>query len=184
MYIEPLNDTNWETWSFLMEQYLTINDLWDIVSGAETEPVEPPKKADFLRRQKSARAHIALHVSPSHLNAVRLETDPKRIWEELHRPGGYTTRLALRRELVNMRKDPGMPMWKWIASVHNVAQQVKDLNGDVRDEEIMVILTNSLPQSYAPLVNQLYAMEESACTLSHVVTCLIEEERRQTGVTD
>ena len=32
MYIEPLNDTNWETWSFLMGQYLTVNELGDVVS--------------------------------------------------------------------------------------------------------------------------------------------------------
>jgi hypothetical protein len=35
-HIEPLNDTNWETCSFLMGQYLTVNYLWDIVAGAET----------------------------------------------------------------------------------------------------------------------------------------------------
>ena len=70
-YIELLDDTNWETWSFLMEQYLIINDLWDIVSGVEVEPAETPKKADFLSKQKSACAPIALHISPSQLNAVQ-----------------------------------------------------------------------------------------------------------------
>ena len=60
MFIEPLNDINWETWSFLIEQYLTVNDLWDIVTGTETEPTETTKKGEFLRRQKSARARIAL----------------------------------------------------------------------------------------------------------------------------
>ena len=38
-----------------------------------------------------------------------------------------------------------------------------------------VILTNSLPDSYAPLVVQ------SARTLRNVITCLIGEERRQIG---
>ena len=62
MFIEPLNDINWETWSFLIEQCLTVNDLWDIVTGTETEtePTETTKKGKILRRQKSARAHIAL----------------------------------------------------------------------------------------------------------------------------
>lgn len=63
-----------------MEQYLIVSDLWDIVSGVETET---SKRADFLRRQKSARAHIALHIPPSQFNTVHLNTNPKRIWEEL-----------------------------------------------------------------------------------------------------
>ena len=81
-----------------MEQYLTVHDLWDIVDGVETEPMEASQKADFCRRQRSARAQIALHVSASQLNTVRLETDPKRIWGELrplNRHGGLDTRMAL-----------------------------------------------------------------------------------------
>ena len=37
VHIEPLNDTNWESWSFLMEQYLTVNDLWGIATEALTD---------------------------------------------------------------------------------------------------------------------------------------------------
>jgi hypothetical protein len=182
VHIEPLNNTNWGTWSFLMEQYLIVDGLWDIVSGVETEPVEISKRDDFLRRQKSARAQIALHISPSQFNTVRFNTDPKRIWEELqqlNRLRGSSTRMALRRELLNMKKDPEMPMSTWITSVRDVAQRIKDLKGDVPDEGIMAVLMNSLPESYAPLVIQLDAMEESARTLSHVITRLIAEEWRQ-----
>jgi hypothetical protein len=181
-HIEPLNDTNWETWSFLMEQYLIINDLWDIVNGTETEPTDTSGKADFTRRQRSARALIALHVSSSQLGAVRRETDPKKIWDELqclNPPGGLWTRIALRREFTRMRKGPEVPMSKWITSVCNIAQQIKGLKGHVSDEQVIVVLTSSLPDSYAPLVTQLDMMEESAQMLSHVITCLIGEERRQ-----
>jgi hypothetical protein len=181
-YIEPLDDTNWETWSFLVEQYLIVNDLWDIVNGTLTEPTDTTEKAAFIRKQKSARAIIALRVSPSQLSAVRLETDPKKIWDELHRlnrPGGFGTRIALRRKLARMRKDPKTPMSKWITSVRDVVCQIKDLGGDVPDEEVIVILTNSLPESYAPLVNQLDTMAETDCTINHVITRLIGEERCQ-----
>ena len=39
-----------------MEQYLTVNDLWDIVTETETEPSDNTEKTKFLRKQKSARA--------------------------------------------------------------------------------------------------------------------------------
>jgi len=167
-----------------MEQYLTVNELWDVVSGVETEPEKDSRKVDFLRKQKAARAHIALHVSPSQLNAVRLESDPKRIWEELlrlNRPGGFGTCMALLCKLTNMKKDPDVSMSKWITSVRNVVRRIKDLKGEVPDEHITVILTNSLPESYAPLVIHLDTMEESARTLSYVITRLIGEECRQIG---
>ena len=71
-HIELLNDTNWETWSFVMEQYLTVNELWDIVTGTETVAANATEteKAEFLQKQRSARARIALHVNASQLNAV------------------------------------------------------------------------------------------------------------------
>jgi hypothetical protein len=61
--IEPLNDQNWETWSFLMEQYLTVNDLWDIVSGTETEPTDASKKLIFV---ESRNPFVPVLPSMSH----------------------------------------------------------------------------------------------------------------------
>ena len=45
-----------------MEQYLAVNNLWDVVSGVEKEPKAVADKAAYLQKQKSARAHIALCV--------------------------------------------------------------------------------------------------------------------------
>ena len=89
--------------------------------------------------------------------------------------------MALLRELTNMKKDPRVCMSNWIISVRDVVRRIQDLKGEVPDEHIIVILTNSLPEAYAPLVVHLDAMEESARTLSYVITRLIGEERRQTG---
>jgi hypothetical protein len=49
----------------------------------------------------------------------------------------------------------------------------------VPDEEVIVTLTTSLPESYALLVVQLDAMGETDRTIGHVITSLIGEERRQ-----
>jgi len=146
-HIEPLNDTNWETWNFVMEQYLTVNDLWDVVAGVETVPADATEtqKAEFLQKQWSACARIALPANAPQLNAVRLETDSKVIWDELqrlNRPGGFGTRMALRRELSMIKKDPEMSMSKWVTSVRDIARKIKDLKGDIPDEEIIVTITS------------------------------------------
>jgi hypothetical protein len=81
-------------------------------------------------------------------------------------------------------RTPGMPMSKWITSVRDVVWQIQELKGEVLEEDIMVVLTKSLPDSYAPLIIQLDGMEEATRTLSYVITRLIGEERRQTGEKD
>jgi hypothetical protein len=60
--------------------------------------------------------------------------------------------MALRRGFAEM------PMSKWVISVRDVARQIKGLKGDVPDEEVIVVLTDSLPDLYAPLVIQLDAV--------------------------
>ena len=67
-------------------------------------------------------------------------------------------------------------MSTWIMSVRDIACQTLDLKGNVAEEDIIVILTNSLPEMYAPLVVQLDVMEEKEHTLSHVITHLVGEE--------
>ena len=114
----------WETWNFLMEQYLTVNNLWGIVDGMESEPTRVKDKEKFLQRQKSAHAHITLQVSTSQLSTVQLETNPKTFGKNCSTsigPQGLG--------LAKMKKDADQPMSKWIAQVHEVAQQTKDLKG-------------------------------------------------------
>jgi hypothetical protein len=69
-----------------------------------------------------------------------------------------------------MKKDPGISMSTWITSVHDVVHQIKELNSDVLDEDLVIILTSSLLDLYRPLVIQLDTMEEKAQMLSHVIT--------------
>ena len=64
-FIEPLNDTNWETWSFLMEQCLTVNDLWDIVTGVETEPTRPPRRL-IIPENRNLHAPASPYMFPHH----------------------------------------------------------------------------------------------------------------------
>ena len=167
-----------------MEQYLTVNDLWDIVSGHETEPSSDTEKAAFLRKQRSACACIALHISPAQLTAIHLKSDPMKIWEELqclNRPHGFGTHMVLHCKLANMKWGPHLSMSTWITSVRDIALQIQDLKGNVAEEDIIVILTNSLLETYTPLVVQLDVMEEKECTLSHVITHLVGEECCQNG---
>lgn len=99
-----------------MKEYLSVNGLWDIVGGTERELRLHQRRLDSFRTRKTARKHITLRAFPSQLNAVRLESYPKKKWDELqrfNRPGGFSTRMALRHELAKMQKGPKMPMPMW-----------------------------------------------------------------------
>jgi len=95
-----------------MEQYLIVNDLWDVVTGTGAEPTETSEKAEFCWKQKSARARVGQHVSTSQLNTVRLEIDPKWIWDELqclNRPWRLQHMHGTSPRVCKDTENPGMP---------------------------------------------------------------------------
>src|SRR5882757_3974761 len=106
-----------------MEQYLTVNNLWGVIDGTDTEPTDATDKPKFLQRCQLACTHIALHVSPSWLSAIHIENDPKNIWDglkHLNCPGGFSTCMALCHKFPRMKRGPKIPMSMWITSVHDV----------------------------------------------------------------
>ena len=39
--IEKLNESNYRSWSQVVESHLDDQDLWEVVNGQETKPVSP-----------------------------------------------------------------------------------------------------------------------------------------------
>jgi hypothetical protein len=183
---EKLNDSNYPMWKYRMEMLLIKMDLWEIVKGTKTLPPGNPGTAavrSFLKKQKLARAEIALKVDDSQLVYTKKE-DPKEIWDKLenvHMARGLATRLALRRRFHSMSKDDLQSMQSYIAIVQDVARRLEDLGAKISDEEIILALTEGLPQSYESLIVSLDATLPDQLNVDHVITRLLNEEARQGG---
>lgn len=159
---DKLGQDNWAVWSFRMEMLLTKMELWDVVSGAEQKPTAPQKAvAAFLKKQRLARAEIALRL------------------KVLHEAHGLGTRTSLRRRLHSMTKPEGCNMQTWISTVEELARRLGDLGSKIDDEEQIIVITKGLPDSYEPIIVALDQLELKDLTLKSVTTRLLNEEARQ-----
>jgi hypothetical protein len=147
-----------------MTQLLKYRGLWKLVSGIEAAPPAPvaPANADDNKEQISweekndeAMALITLSLSTSELATVRDAANARGAWlailavyEAKDLPG----KLFLRRQFSNMRLEDGMSMQQHINNIKNVVDQLKSIGSPVTDDDIAVVLLNSLNGKYDSLV--------------------------------
>jgi hypothetical protein len=186
--VQKLSDVNYTDWRIKMEALLEEKELWDIVSGNETMPTTGPNsKATkaFLRKQRLARAKIILHVEDSQLPHTRYN-DPKEIWDSLarvHRSRGFGTLLSMRRRFFSMTKQDSQPMQAWIASMRHAAFELEAADFVVRDINLIIALTQGLPESYSSVIVSLNATPPDQLKPDSVIIRLLNEETCQRGTT-
>jgi hypothetical protein len=183
---EKLNDDNWAVWSYRMEMLLTKMELWDVVSGDTTKPTgaETHKTViAFRKKQRLARAEIALRVEDLQLVHTRVE-DPVDIWKKLqmvHEAHGLGTRMSLRRRFHSMVKADGCNIQTWLSTVEETARRLRHLGSEIDDEEIILVITRGLHDSYEPLIVALDSLDPAELTLPNVARRLLNEEARRAG---
>ena len=67
----------------------------------------------------------------------------------------------------------------WTTSICELARKMTDLDGTVLNDELVVVLTNKLPDSYWPLIVSLELVEESKLNVDYVIAPLVSEEDQQ-----
>ncbi|KAK3039236.1 hypothetical protein RJ639_027940 [Escallonia herrerae] len=88
--VEKLVGTNYKYWRMCMEAYLQGQDLWVLVSGADSEvPDDIPENAEARQKWKikCGKALFALRtsVSKEYIDHVRDVDSPRKVWETLER---------------------------------------------------------------------------------------------------
>ncbi|KAF8252009.1 hypothetical protein K440DRAFT_636192 [Wilcoxina mikolae CBS 423.85] len=93
--VDHLSHDNYFIWSFDLKHVLCRDNLWDIVSGAETSPppTAPPAKAEsFRRRQSRALGFIKLTAPATGLYHYGVYStdgmDPKELWDKIQEGSG------------------------------------------------------------------------------------------------
>ena len=158
--------------------------MGNVVDGSEAQPhgsVNSRPVHAFIKKQQLARTKIILNVEKSQLPHTCYD-DPKDIWESLkkvHRVRGFTTRLALHRQFLYMRKRDDQPMSSWVSDVKNAAFQLESAGVPVIDEDIILALTEGLPDAFSMLIVTLDSILPHDLNLTNVVTRLLNEEVRQ-----
>ena len=159
--------------------------LWSIVDGSEPCPdqaTEADKYAKYVGRRDRALAVIVLSVDPALLYLIGDPDDPAKVWKKLSdqfQKKTWANKLALRRKLYALRLREGGAVQEHIKEMTELFDELSVVGDPLSDEDRVVHLLASLPESYDTLVTALEA--NTAVPSMEVVTeRLLHEERRQT----
>jgi gag-polypeptide of LTR copia-type/Domain of unknown function (DUF4219)/Zinc knuckle len=188
----PLTDGNYAEWEIRMEADLVDKGLWEYVF---TEVVKPEgdtnsaKKAiaEYEMKLRQARARMIRRVTAGQLPHMK-DPDPRNVWTELqrvHRAGGFGSKLAMRRRFINAKmklddsREIAESMASWIGRVKGMRFELEAVGVNMTDEDVILVLTNGLPENYNQFVITLDAARPADITLENVVAQLANEEGRQ-----
>ena len=158
----PLSGSNYPTWKVQCRMALVKDGLWSIVNGTETIPDEGhmDRHVKFETRRDRALALIVLSIQPSLLYLLGEPDDPVAVWRKLSdqfQKKTWANKLVLRRRLYSLKLKEGDSVQKHIREMTEIFEELTVIGDPVKEEDRVVHLLASLPESYNMLVTALEA---------------------------
>lgn len=182
--ISPLKGDNYPTWKIQCQMALMKDGLWGIVNGTETRPspAEADKVAKFINKWDKALAIIVLSIHPPLLYLVGEPTSPIEVWQKLadqFQKKTWANKLHLRKKLYSLRLKESGSVQDHIRTMTETFNALSVIGDTITDEDRVVHLLASLPDSYSMLVTALEACAEVP-RMEMVTERLLHEERKLT----
>jgi len=160
--IVPLIGSNYPTWKVQCRMALMKDGLWGIVNESKRHPEETQadKYAKFVARRDHALAIIVLAVDPSLLYLLGDPNDPVTVWKKLEnqfQKKTWCNKLELHRKLYSLCLKDGGSVQEHIKAMTEMFDALSVIGDPVSDEDHVVYLLASLPDSYNMLVTTLEA---------------------------
>ena len=181
--IAPLKGTNYPTWKVQCRMGLVRDGLWGIVSGTETVPdEESERRVKFLAKKDRALAIIVLAIDPELLYLVGSDPDdPVVVWKKLQdqfQRKTWANKLALRRKLHSLHFREGESVQEHIKTMTELFSELAIVGDAIEEEDQVVYLLATLPDSFNTLVTALEVSEEVP-KMETVTERLLHAERKQ-----
>ena len=183
--ISSLKGDNYPSWRIQCQMALMKDGLWGIVNETVTRPApdETDKLAKFTQKWDRALAVIVLSVDPTLLYLLGDPTSPVEVWRKLadqFQRKTWANKLHLRKKLYSLRLKEGESVHKHIRVMTETFNALSAIGDVLTDEDRVVYLLASLPESYNMLVTALEACPEVP-EMEMVTERLLHEERKLTG---
>ena len=176
--VEKLSNDNYTVWKFKLEMILIREKLSSVVF--EEKPAEP--NADWLAKDKLARALICLYISDNQIVHVLHETNAKETWKKLesvHQRANLSSKLFLLRKLYSAQYRETQSMQEHINYVLELSEKLNNIGESIKESHLGAILLCSLPANYEVLVTSLESKTEKELTLNYIKSKLIDEYERR-----
>ena len=183
--IEKLDSSNWTTWKFQMRHLLLAKGLWGHVDGTEVlaEDANAQAQAEFRKKSQRAFSTIVLAVSTSQLYLITSCEQPKDAWDVLKKHFERDTlanKLFLKKRYFRTEMKEGTSMESHLKHMKELTVKLAAIDAPITEEDQVVTLLGSLPQSYSTLVTALEARVDDI-KLDFVQQALIHEELKMKG---
>lgn len=181
--VVPLKGSNYATWKVQCRMALMKEGLWGIVNETERAPPEreADKHAKFVGRQNRALALIVLSVEPTLLYLLGDPEDPVAVWKKLSdqfQKKSWANKLQLRRRLYTLRLKESDPVQEHIQKMTEFFEELAVVGDPLKEEDQVVYLLASLPESYNMLVTALEANTDVP-QMDVIMERLLHKERKQ-----
>lgn len=180
--IIPLNQNNFPTWKVQVKMTLIANELFGIVSGTETAPVdaESEEHRRFSARKDKALATIVLAIESNLLYLLEDPDDPVEVWKKLNdifQKKTWANKLRLRRKLYTLQLKSDGRLQDHMKEITEVFSELAVIGEQIKEEDKVICLLASLPDKYSTLVTTLEALDRVP-TWETVKERLLHEDRK------
>ena len=155
-----LTGANYPTWKIQCKMSLIKDGLW----GSEAAPAETDGAySKYISRKNRALAIIVLSIDPYLLYLLNDPTDPTAAWERLStqfQKKTWANKLELRRRLHLLQLKEGQSVQEHVKALTEIFNELSIIGDNIDDEDRVVYLLASLPDSYEMLVTALEANTE------------------------
>src|SRR5579859_6456533 len=202
--IEKLNESNYRSWSQVVESHLDDQDLWEVVQGKEKKPERPQTPTStaqtsdqtaaaetataaameayeaeveaWTKKAKKARTKIISTISPSVVEGTK---DPAEMWtilEGRYKPKSSVTLRQQRQFNTTKMLDDDGDMEKHLQGVERLKRQIEEQGETISDSNYVSVLLNCAPPRYDVQISILEAQDD--VTSSIIINRLLEEYRK------
>ncbi|KAK4327573.1 hypothetical protein Pmani_001980 [Petrolisthes manimaculis] len=180
--VVPLDGSNYATWKVQCKMALIKEDVWSLVDGTEPipDPTETNKYSKYVLKKNKALAIVVLSVDPKLLYLLGEPEDPKKVWNKLadqFQKKTWSNKLQLRRRLYALRLKEGGSVQEHIKIITEIFNELSVIGDQMNEEDRVVHLLASLPESYDMLVTSLEANSEIP-KMEFVTEKILHEERK------
>src|SRR5579859_4725201 len=202
--IEKLNESNYRSWSQVIESHLDDQDLWEVVQGKAKKLERPtptttiPQSSDqaaaaatamedyeaefetWTKKAKKVWKMIISTISPLVMTYVEGTKDSAEMWtilEGRYKPKTRVTLRQLQRQFNTMKMiDDDSNMEKHLQGVEQLKRQIEEQGEQISDSSYVSVLLNCAPPRYDVQISILEAQDNVTSTI--IINRLLEEYRK------
>ena len=186
--IVPLNESNFPTWKIQLKMYLISQDLFGVVNETEVAPADTTtaEYSRYAKKRDKALAAIVLAIEPRLLYIIGEPQEPSEVWKKLtntFQRKSWANKLRLRRKLYNLKLKEGDNMQDHLKIFVDIFSELAVVGDKVEEEDQVINVLASLPDSYSTLVTALEAMDKVP-SWEVVTERLLHEEQKSANKQD